>query len=189
MKPLYLKTREDWRAWLATHHASETEIWLIYFKKHAPKPSIPYGHAVEEALCFGWIDSIVKKIDEDRYAQKFTPRRDHTKWSPSNKQRMRRLIAAGKMTQAGLAKIDPTILTEEPKTKPAPKNQNPTLPQFIKKALIANPKAWKYFQSLAPGYRRLYVRWIMSAKKEETRYRRLQQALSLLRQNKKLGMK
>jgi uncharacterized protein YdeI (YjbR/CyaY-like superfamily) len=91
-KLLYVTTREEWRAWLNNHHATETEIWLVYYKKHSAKPRIPYDHAVEEALCFGWIDSLVKKIDDQRYVQKFTPRRDHTKWSPLNKQRMRLLI-------------------------------------------------------------------------------------------------
>ena len=88
LKTLYLTNRDKWRAWLASHHASETEIWLIYYKKHTAKPRISYEHAVEEALCFGWVDSLVKKIDEDRYAQKFTPRRDYTKWSSLNKQRV-----------------------------------------------------------------------------------------------------
>src|SRR6516225_11121505 len=81
---LHVANRDEWRAWLAKHHASETEIWLIYYKKSSGQPRIPYDHAVEEALCFGWIDSIVKRIDDDQFAQKFTPRRDFTKWSAIN---------------------------------------------------------------------------------------------------------
>jgi uncharacterized protein YdeI (YjbR/CyaY-like superfamily) len=188
-KPLYVTTRDEWRAWLASHHASETEVWLIYFKEHTAKPRISYDHAVEEALCFGWIDSIVKRIDDERYAQKFTPRRDRTKWSASNKQRMRTLIRAGRMTKAGLAKFDRSLLDEEPQTAKEPKKETPAIPRFVKKALTASPKAWEFFQTLAPSYRRLYVKWILSAKKDETRKRRLQEALSLLRQNKKLGLK
>src|SRR5579872_2165348 len=110
LKTLYLTNREEWRAWLAKHHAAETEVWLIYYKKQTAKPRIPYEHAVEEALCFGWIDSIVRRIDDERFAQKFTPRRDRTKWSLSNKQRMQILIREGRMTQAGLAKIDLRLL-------------------------------------------------------------------------------
>ena len=109
-KSIYFATRGEWRDWLEKHHQSETEIWLIAFKKHTGRPSIPYGDAVEEALCFGWIDSIVKKLDEEKFAQKYTPRRDWKKWSDSNKKRMRQLIADGKMTPAGSAKFDPAIL-------------------------------------------------------------------------------
>jgi uncharacterized protein YdeI (YjbR/CyaY-like superfamily) len=189
LKPLYFTSRKQWRAWLANHHASETEVWLLYFKKHSAMPRIPYDHAVEEALCFGWIDSIVRKIDEERFAQKFTPRRNRTKWSPSNKQRMRSLIRDGRMTQAGLAKIDLALLDEAPQSRPAPNNANLPLPRFVKQALIANRKAWKFFNTLAPSYRSLYVRWILAAKKEETRASRLQEAVSLLQRNKKLGLK
>src|SRR2546425_7833902 len=110
---LHVTSRDEWRAWLATHYQLETEVWLIYYKKHSGQPRISYDHAVEEALCFGWIDSIVKRIDEEKYAQKFTPRRNWTNWSPSNKQRMRRLIQEGRMTGAGLAKIDLAILDGE----------------------------------------------------------------------------
>ena len=92
LKTLYLANREGWRAWLANHHAAETEVWLIYYKKQTARPRIPYEHAVEEALCFGWIDSNVRRIDDERFAQKFTPRRNRTKWSSLNKQRMRKLI-------------------------------------------------------------------------------------------------
>jgi len=188
-KMLYLTNRDDWREWLARHHACETEIWLIYYKKHATKPRIPYEHVVEEALCFGWIDSIVKKIDDQRFAQKFTPRRNCAKWSSLNRQRMRRLMREGRMTDAGLSKIDLKVFDEKPRTKRSPKKGDLTLPRSVKQALIASPKAWEYFQTLAPSYRGLYVRWILSAKKEETRKRRLQEAVSLLLQNKKLGLK
>jgi uncharacterized protein YdeI (YjbR/CyaY-like superfamily) len=189
LNTLYVTTRDEWRAWLTTHYASETEIWLIYYKKHSTNPRIPYDYAVEEALCFGWIDSTVRRIDEDCYAQKFTPRRDRTNWSPSNEQRIKRLIQGGRMTQAGLAKIDPTLLNKKAAAKPPQKNGVPTLPPFIKKALMANPKAWQYFRTLAPSYRRLYLKWILSAKQDETRNRRLKEAVLLLKQNKKLGLK
>jgi uncharacterized protein YdeI (YjbR/CyaY-like superfamily) len=189
LKMLTFTNRDEWRDWLAGHHASETEVWLIYFKKHTAKPSIPYDHAVQEALCFGWIDSTVKTIDDQRYAQKFTPRRDCTKWSPSNLKRIRTLIHEGQMTKAGLAKIDVKLLDERPAAKQATKKRDPTLPRALRQALIANPKAWKYFNTLAPSYRSLYVRWILAAKKAETRERRLREAVLLLQQNKKLGLK
>ncbi|MGA3068572.1 MAG: YdeI/OmpD-associated family protein [Tepidisphaeraceae bacterium] len=187
LKTLHVTNRDQWRAWLADHHKSETDIWLIFFKKHAAKPGITYDHAVEEALCFGWIDSIVRRIDDQRYAQKFTPRRDSAKWSSSNIQRMRMLIRDGRMTQAGLAKFDPKLLEKEPRKKQAPKKtRDPKLPQFVRQALIANPMALEHFETLPPSHRRRYLQWILSAKKEETRERRLKQAVSMLQQKRRM---
>src|SRR2546423_13033863 len=94
-KTLYVTSRDEWRAWLANHHATETEVWLIYYKKQSGRPRISYDDAVEEALCFGWIHSIGKRIDDEKYAQKITPRRDRNKWSTSNKQRMPKPISEG----------------------------------------------------------------------------------------------
>ena len=105
-KTLYVTRREDWRAWLAKHCRSEKGVWLIFYKKHTDRPRIPYEHAVEEALCFGWIDSLVKRIDDEKFAQKFTPRRDGSKWSGLNKRRLRKLVREGRMTEAGLAKAE-----------------------------------------------------------------------------------
>src|SRR5262249_13199943 len=129
-KTLYVTSREEWRTWLADHSESEAEVWLIYYKKHTGQPRIPYDHAVEEALCFGWIDSIVKRIDDETFAQKFTPRRDRTKWSALNKRRVRKLIREGRMTEAGLAKIDPAALGEEPQAKQSKGDLD--IPRFVK---------------------------------------------------------
>src|SRR5207247_11176130 len=92
---LYVTNPDEWRSWLTKHYQSETEVWLIYYKKHSGRPRIPYDDAVEEALCFGWIDSIGKRMDDEKFAQKFTPRRDRTKWSELNKRRVRKLIREG----------------------------------------------------------------------------------------------
>jgi uncharacterized protein YdeI (YjbR/CyaY-like superfamily) len=186
-KTLYVTSRDEWRAWLANHHASESEIWLIYYKVHSGQPRIPYEDAVEEALCFGWIDSIVKRIDVQRYAQKFTPRRDCSTWSKSNIERARRLISEGRMTEVGLAKIDLAALGEEPRAKQGVHQHD--IPGFVKQALMASPRAWKRFESLAASYRRNYIRWVMDAKREVTRERRLREVISVLEQNKKLGLK
>jgi uncharacterized protein YdeI (YjbR/CyaY-like superfamily) len=180
-KTLYVTSREDWRAWLTKHYRSETEVWLIYYKKQSGRPRISYDHAVEEALCFGWIDSIVKKIDDGRFAQKFTPRRDWTKWSELNKRRLRKLIREGRMTEAGLAKIDRAIQSEGPRAKPGKGDGD--IPSFVKQALTASAKAWDSFRNLAPSRRRQYVHWIMKPKKEETRARRLRDAVSRLEQD------
>jgi len=181
-KMLYVSTRDQWRAWLASHYQSETEIWLIYYKKHSGQPRIPYEHAVEEALCFGWIDSIGKRMDDEKFAQKFTPRRDGAKWSALNKLRVRKLIREGRMTEAGLAKIDLVMLRDEARSKPSKSELD--IPRFVKQALLASPKAWEHFQELAPSHRRQYLHWIMEAKREETRERRLRDAVSRLKQNK-----
>ena len=105
MKTLHVTERGEWREWLASHHGSETKIWLVFHKTHTGVTSISYGAAVEEALCFGWIDSIIRRIDEDRYVRKFTPRRIDSVWSESNKRRAERMIAEGRMTGAGLAQV------------------------------------------------------------------------------------
>ena len=186
---LYVTNRDDWRAWLEKNHEAEKEVWLIYYKKHTNQLRIPYDDAVEEALCFGWIDSIVQKIDDDRYAQKFTPRKNNSKWSELNKRRIRDLVKAGKMTRAGLAKIGDGVLEAEERPKPPSKTKELVIPEYLAAALRANEKAWKNFNNLAPSYRRLYIGWITNAKREETRNKRIREAIELLARNEKLGMK
>lgn len=104
-KTLYAKNRRQWRSWLAKHHKTEREIWLIYYKKASGKPRIPYNDAVEEALCYGWIDSILKPIDEKKYAQRYSPRKKTSKLSDMNRERIRRLTIAGRMTKAGFEAV------------------------------------------------------------------------------------
>lgn len=180
-KTLYVTSREEWRAWLTRHHQAETEVWLIYYKKHSGRPRIGYDQAVEEALCFGWIDSIVKRMDDDRFAQRFTPRRDGARWSALNQRRVRKLIRGGRMTQAGLAKLDRAILDAKAPAK-EPKRDG-EIPPLVKRALMASPKAWKNFGTLTPSRRQAYLRLIMDAKKAETRQRRLREVISLLEQS------
>jgi uncharacterized protein YdeI (YjbR/CyaY-like superfamily) len=158
-------------------------------QKSSKQPRIPYDDAVEEALCFGWVDSLVKRIDDEKYAQKFTPRKNHSKWSEPNKKRARAMIKQRKMTQAGLAVIAEGILAAREEPRPKRTDKNISIPEFIEKALKANKKARENFDNLAPSYRRLYLGWITSAKREETQKRRLAEAIGLLAQNKKLGLK
>jgi uncharacterized protein YdeI (YjbR/CyaY-like superfamily) len=186
-KTLYVSDRASWRAWLEENHASEREVWLVYYKKHTGRPRIPYDDAVEEALCFGWIDSTVRRLDEERYLQKFTPRRERSNWCESNVKRARRLIAEGRMTKAGLDAIAEGA--PEQKFAPRPKPEELEVPRFVSAALKKTPKAWENFNALAPSYRRDYVHWITHAKRDETRERRLREAARLLSENKKLGMK
>ncbi len=186
-KSLYVTDRAAWRAWLEENHASEREVWLVYYKKHTGRPRIPYDDAVEEALCFGWIDSTVRRVDDDSYVQKFTPRRAKSNWCESNVKRARKLIDEGRMTKAGLDAIAEGALGK--KFAPKPKSKDTEVPRFISDALKKTPKALANFDALAPSYRRAYVGWITHAKRDETRQRRLREAARLLSENKKLGMK
>ena len=183
MKTLDIRTRAAWRAWLAKHHATVSEVWLVFHKAHTGKPSIEYDASVEEALCYGWVDSLIKRLDEDRYARKFTPRKADSKWSPSNRRRYAQLKAAGRLAPAG-EKRQPTgrnVYAAVPDVS--------TVPADVAKALEAAPKAWTYFQSLPPSHRRRYLLWIVTAKQEETRQRRLKEAVRLLLRGKELGLR
>ena len=176
--------RESWRAWLDANGQSTREVWLVFHKKHTGRQGITYEAAVEEALCVGWIDSLVKRLDDDRYARKFTPRTNVGKWSESNLKRVRRLVASGRMTAAGLAKFCPTA---QPGTDTSSGAQK--LPDYFREALAKDGRAREFFDHLAPSYRRNFIAWVGSAKREETRKKRLKEALGLLREGKKLGMK
>lgn len=181
---LHFSEREAWRAWLDAHHEAEREVWLISYKAHTGISNISYEAAVEEALCFGWIDSIIKRLDGDRYLRKFTPRANTGHWSAINLKRTRRLIENGRMTRAGLAKLQSGVRPYVPLTK-----RFLAVPVFFKRALAGNVKARENFARLAPSYRRHFVAWVASAKKEETRKRRLREAIALLEKNKKLGLR
>ena len=154
----------------------------MFWKDHTGVASIPHEDAAREALCCGWIDSLIKRLDDDRYAVKFTPRKPTSKWSDINRKRWRELAAAGRLTAAGRAAA-PTH------RRYAPKPAIPKLPRYVVTALKTNPKAWAFFQQLAPSYRRQFVVWIHIAKRAETRERRLRQAIELLAAGKKLGLK
>jgi uncharacterized protein YdeI (YjbR/CyaY-like superfamily) len=181
---LDVRSRAEWRSWLRAHHASVAEIWLVFHKPHTRRGSIPYEHAVEEALCFGWVDSLVRRLDDDRYARKFTPRRPDSRWSQSNLERYAALAARGALQPAGKARA-PTG-----KTAVAPERwSGPSLPRYVERALRKSPAAWKTFERLAPSHRRRYVGWIDSAKKDETKQRRMREAIELLAAGRKLGLK
>lgn len=180
--------RRDWRVWLEKNHSAKAEVWLIFYKTHTGRTSISYDAAVEEALCFGWIDSIIRRIDGERFARKFTPRRTNSKWSKLNKQRAERMIKEGRMTEAGLAQIREAKKNGEWFTEALPRKEL-EVPQFMKEALATNQKALQNFNNLAKSYRRQYIGWVMSAKREETRKRRLVEVVDKLERNRKLGMK
>ncbi len=180
---LEVRTRREWRDWLQAHHDSESEIWLVLHKHDTTEGSITYADIVEEALCFGWIDSIVKRLDADRYARKVTPRKPGSKWSSINRRRYEDLKARGLLEAPGLKRA-PTSRSGD-----APRPSVSTIPSYIETQLKANPRAWNYFEQLAPSYRRLYIGWIDSGKRQETREKRLREAIGLLAAAKKLGLR
>ena len=172
VETLHVVTREEWREWLRKHHAVKGEIWLVYYKKHTGKPRIPYDDAVEEAICFGWIDSTVKRVDDERYMQKYTPRRERSVWSAHNKRRATKMIDRGLMTEAGLAAVEEAKRNGEWEKK----DERPAeyaIPPDLEEALEANTKARDYFLAFPPSYRRLSIGWITSAKRDETRKKRI----------------
>ncbi|MBN2029343.1 YdeI/OmpD-associated family protein [bacterium] len=188
MKQIYIKTRTEWRNWLQHNHRNHAGIWLIFYKKHTGKPSLEYDETVEEALCFGWIDSIIKKIDEEKYLRKFTPRKLDSRWSELNKKRILRLEKQGLMTEAGQA-----IVEAAKKSGLWDKSDRPILsfevPDDLECALEKNKKAKMFFNRLAPSYRRQFIGWIVVAKQKETRERRICESIALLERGEKLGMK
>lgn len=183
MRTVDVRSRAAWRAWLAKHHAAASEVWLVFHKTHTGTPSIDYDAAVEEALCFGWVDSLIKRLDADRYARKFTPRKADSKWSPSNRRRYAQLKAARRLAAAGKARQP----TSRNAYDPAPDTSK--LPADVATALKATPKAWTCFQSLPPSHRRRYLLWILTAKLDETRQRRLREAVRLLLRGQELGLR
>jgi uncharacterized protein YdeI (YjbR/CyaY-like superfamily) len=189
MKQLYIPDRSKWRHWLMKNHDKEKNgIWLVFYKKKANKPSLEYEHAVEEAICFGWVDSIIKKIDEAKYARKFTPRKADSMWSELNKKRARKMIKQGLMAKAGLAKIRNAKKTGLWDKNPRPKISF-DIPEEFAVALAKNKKARENFNKLAPTYRRHYIGWIAVAKRDQTKKRRIAESIALLEQGKKLGLK
>jgi uncharacterized protein YdeI (YjbR/CyaY-like superfamily) len=161
-KTLYVTTRAKWRAWLTKHHDTAKEIWLIYYRKESGKPRISYDDAVLEALAYGWIDSTLKRMDDERFAQRYSPRRSTSVLSQMNKERIRELIKEGKMTAAGLAAISHVY---DPKTD---KEDAFTIPSGIMKAIKANPDAWKYFEKMPETYKRIRVAYIEGRKRHST---------------------
>ncbi|MDA1314838.1 MAG: YdeI/OmpD-associated family protein [Acidobacteria bacterium] len=183
LSTLDVRSRGQWRKWLREHHDSQSEIWLVFYKRHTSEKSIIYDAAVEEALCFGWIDSIIRRLDDDRYVRKFTPRKPDSKWSTINRRRYADLKTRGLLAAPGLDR-PPTGRSGD-----APRPLLSALPPYIEKGFKTDARAWEYFEQLAPSYRRAYIARVDSAKREETKQRRLSEAIRLAAAGKKLGMK
>jgi uncharacterized protein YdeI (YjbR/CyaY-like superfamily) len=175
-KLLYVTDQRAWHDWLKSHYNSEKEVWLVYYKKHTGKPRILYNDAVEEALCFGWIDSIVKGIDEDRFAQRFSLRNPRTPYSQANKERLREMVKQGKVVDEVLATLG-NIAEEQFE-----------IPPDILKAIKANRKAWKNFQTFSQPYIRIRVAFIDGARNRPQEFaKRLGYFIEMTEKNKQFG--
>jgi uncharacterized protein YdeI (YjbR/CyaY-like superfamily) len=167
--------REAWRAWLAAHHAERSEIWLVFLKKHVAEPCVSLDEAVEEALCFGWIDGLLRRIDERSHALCFSPRKATSQWSPSNKQRVERLVAEGRMMPAGMAAV------EVAKANGAWDDLTARLvdetPDDLEQALAKVPEAAERWRTWPPSHRRASVAWVLQAKRAETQQRRIDEVV------------
>jgi uncharacterized protein YdeI (YjbR/CyaY-like superfamily) len=172
-KAVFFRRPSELRKWFRKHHASAAELWVGYYKKATGKPSMTWPESVQEALCFGWIDGIRKSLDEESYCNRFTPRRPRSNWSDINIKLVEKLTAEGRMTKAGLeafaarSEAKSGVYTYEEKQKEL------TLDKKLERELKKNKAAWHYWEAQPPWYRRTTSRWIMSAKKEETKLRRL----------------
>ncbi len=188
MKTFEAKNRKEWRNWLEKNHSSMKEIWLVYYKKHTNKPTISYKESIEEAICFGWIDGIKKKIDGEKYTHRFTQRKKNSKWSPANIEIAERMIKTGMMTTGGLNVYRNRKEYEKDFLK-IRSSIGDSLTPDLAEILKTQEKVWNNFNNLSPSHRKQYVLWINSAKKEVTKQKRLAEAIRLLEQNEKLGMK
>jgi uncharacterized protein YdeI (YjbR/CyaY-like superfamily) len=186
IKPLYFKSILEWRQWLDENANSAKEVWLLHYKKNSGKASISLDAAVEEALCFGWIDGKLKNIDAESYALRYSPRKPDSVWSKINRERAENLIASGRMRPAGLARI------EEAKKngywdKAYTSRTKDIIPSDLKYSLMEHPEAWNRFQNFANTYQNMYISWVAGAKTAETRKKRIAEVVERSALNKKPG--
>lgn len=181
----YARDRDAWRRWLERNHEGSAGVWLIFYKKASGKRSVPYDEAVEEALCFGWIDGKVQQVDEDAYRQRFSRRRPKSTWAASNKERVARLIREGRMSPAGLAAIQRAKLDGSWTSLDAVDAM--TMPDDLGRALAHNKRAARNFESFSPSARKAFLYWIGTAKRPETRAKRIAETVRRAAANQKLG--
>ena len=184
------RSRQEWRRWLAANHGAVPEAWVVFYKKtaqRAGRPTLTYEHAVEEATCFGWIDGLKRRVDDQRYAHRFTPRKPDSRWSESNRARLARMRSQDLMTPAGEAAVEASVRSGA-WDKPA-SSAPVEAPEELITALKSDPQARSGWATLPPSERRRYEVWIGMAKREETRARRLAESLTRLRRGEKLGMR
>jgi uncharacterized protein YdeI (YjbR/CyaY-like superfamily) len=185
--PLYFSDRKEWRSWLRNNFDKLDKVWLVYYKKHTSKPTIAYNDAVEEALCYGWIDGKVRRIDEERYMQRYTPRKPKSKWSDSNRKRVEKLIKQKKMTKHGLIHVEAAKKDGRWDLAYSTKKMYP-VPEKLEKALKKDKLAWENFNNFSKSNQLMYIAYIMDAKREATKERRIAKVVKRSRNNEKPGM-
>lgn len=183
-RKLEVRNRDAWRRWLEKNHNKEKEIWLTLFKKHSGRVGISYVDAVEEALCFGWIDGIMKRVDEEKHVQRFSPRKPDSVWSLLNKKRALKMIKEGKMTEAGLKLVDYAKKTGKWQVAYSSKTK-PKLPPDLKKAFKENNIAYKNFSAFSNSQQLAYIFWVLGAKRKETREKRIKVVIEIALNNLK----
>jgi uncharacterized protein YdeI (YjbR/CyaY-like superfamily) len=171
MKPVYFKTPSELRRWLARNHAKAGELWVGFHRRATGRPSVTWPQVVDECLCFGWIDGLRRGVDDERYVIRLTPRKPRSRWSDVNVRRAHALIAAGRMKPAGRRAFDARDAEDD--RAYSYERQNAALSPPYARRLKASPAAWRFYQAQAPWYRRSAAWWVMSAKREDTRERRL----------------
>ena len=188
LKTLAVDSRREWRQWLAAHHDREGEIWLVFWKVGSGHPSLPFEDALDEAICFGWIDNLIRRLDEQRYARRFMPRRPKSHWTATNRERFARLEAEGKLTAAGRAR-GPAAADEAQQRTSGAKQKGSGVPVELEHALKKNRRAAGNFAAMPASVRNGFVGWIGAAKRADTRARRTAEAVVLLERNERLSMK
>lgn len=181
------KSRRAWRTWLEANHDAKPEVWLVFYKRHTGKPTLSYNDAVEEAVCFGWIDGVKRRIDDERYMHRFSPRKPDSAWSATNRRRATRMEKAGLMTQAGRKAVK--TAKRHGTWQAAAPDVDVTVPAELAARLAEHGQAAAFFESLAPSYRQQFTGWINMAKRKETRQRRIDESVALLARGEKLGMR
>jgi uncharacterized protein YdeI (YjbR/CyaY-like superfamily) len=185
-QPLRFQDKDEWRAWLQENHATQKEAWLAIRKNNAAIPGVYYEEAVEEAVCFGWIDGIMKSMGTEFYYLRFSPRKPGSIWSVSNQKRVERLVAQGRMSEAGMAKVREA--RESGEWEAAVRREDITnLPEDLKEALRKNAGAQSNFEKLSASQKKQFLYWIASAKTEQTRQKRIQGTVEMVASNKRLG--
>ena len=175
------QTRAEWRAWLRKHHRSARGVWLVTWKAGSGRPKLANGDAVEEALCFGWIDSLPRTLDDTRSMLLMTPRKAGSSWSKANRDRVERLSAAGLMTETGLAKAE--AARQDGSWERLAAVERLTVPSDLARALRAVPRAKANFEAFPPSSKRIILEWILTAKRAETRAARVAETVELAERN------
>jgi uncharacterized protein YdeI (YjbR/CyaY-like superfamily) len=187
MKPRFFAGPDEFRDWLEAHHSTEKELLVGFYKKHTGRRSMSWEEAVREALCFGWIDGLTRRIDEDSYCIRFTPRKPRSNWSAVNVRHVEELLSAGRMRPAGIAAFE--ARTQEKTGIYTYENRHAAkLGPEQDEQFRANERAWQFFQAQPPSYRRLICNYVMSAKKDETRRRRLDRIITVSSAQKRLNL-